>query len=53
MILLNKCRRWESSKCFRRLDRPLPDGVNYPAETALVAKAKQIQVKITNSGHHK
>jgi hypothetical protein len=32
---------------------PLPDGVNYPAETALVAKAKQIQVKITNSGHHK
>jgi hypothetical protein len=31
----------------------LPDGVNYPAETVLVAKAKQIQVKITNSGHHK
>src|SRR6185369_7479385 len=31
----------------------LPDGANYPAETVLVAKAKQIQVKITNSGHHK
>lgn len=31
----------------------LPDGVNYPAETVLVAKAKEIQVKITNSGHHK
>jgi hypothetical protein len=31
----------------------LPDGVNYPAETLLVAKAKQIQVKITNNGHHK
>ena len=31
----------------------LPDGVNYPAETVLVAKAKQIQVKITNSGHRK
>jgi len=31
----------------------LPDGVNYPAETLLVAQAKQIQVKITNNGHHK
>ena len=31
----------------------LPDGVNYPAETVLVAKAKQIQVKITNSGYRK
>ena len=31
----------------------LPDGVSYPAETVLVAKAKQIQVKITNSGHRK
>jgi hypothetical protein len=31
----------------------LPDGVNYPAETVLVAKAKEIQVKITNNGHHK
>ena len=31
----------------------LADGVNYPAETVLVAKAKQIQVKITNSGHRK
>jgi len=31
----------------------LPDGANYPAETVLVAKAKQIQVKITNSGHTK
>ena len=31
----------------------LPDGVNHPAETVLVAKAKQIQVKITNSGYHK
>jgi hypothetical protein len=31
----------------------LPDGVNYPAETILVAKAKQIQVKITNSGYKK
>jgi hypothetical protein len=31
----------------------LPDGVNYPAETVLDAKAKQIQVKITNSGHKK
>jgi hypothetical protein len=31
----------------------LPDGVNYPAETVLVAQAKEIQVKITNSGHHK
>jgi len=31
----------------------LPDGANYPAETVLVAKAKQIQVKITNSGHRK
>jgi hypothetical protein len=31
----------------------LPEGVNYPAETVLMAKAKEIQVKITNSGHHK
>jgi hypothetical protein len=31
----------------------LPDGVNYPAETVLLANAKQIQVKITNTGHHK
>ncbi len=31
----------------------LPDGVNYPAETVLVAAAKQIQVKITNSGYKK
>jgi hypothetical protein len=31
----------------------LPDGVNYPAETVLVAKAKQIQVKITNNGYKK
>jgi len=31
----------------------LPDGVNYPAETVLVAKAKEIQVKITNSEHRK
>jgi len=31
----------------------LPDGVNHPAETLLVAKAKQIQVKITNSGYKK
>ena len=31
----------------------LPDGVNYPGETVLVAKAKEIQVKITNTGHHK
>ena len=31
----------------------LPDGTNYPAETVLDAKAKQIQVKITNSGYKK
>lgn len=31
----------------------LSDGVNYPAQTVLVAKAKQIQVKITNSGYSK
>jgi hypothetical protein len=31
----------------------LPDGTNYPKETVLDAKAKQIQVKITNSGHKK
>lgn len=31
----------------------LPEGVNYPAENVLVAKAKQIQVKITNSGYKK
>lgn len=31
----------------------LPDGVNYPAETVLTAAAKQIQVKITNSGYKK
>ena len=31
----------------------LPDSVNYPAETVLLAKAKEIQVKITNNGHHK
>jgi len=31
----------------------LPDAVNYPAETVLVAAAKHIQVKITNSGYKK
>ncbi len=31
----------------------LPDAVNYPAETVLVASAKQIQVKIANSGYKK
>lgn len=31
----------------------LPDGTNYDGETVLVAKAKQIQVKITNSGYTK
>jgi len=31
----------------------LADGTNYPAQTVLVAKAKQIQVKITNSGYKK
>ncbi|HXK07446.1 MAG TPA: hypothetical protein VMS37_33940 [Verrucomicrobiae bacterium] len=31
----------------------LSDGVNYPAQTVLVAKAKQIQVTITNSGYSK
>ena len=31
----------------------LPDGTNYPKETVLDAKAKQIQVKISNSGHKK
>lgn len=31
----------------------LSDGVNYPAETVLSAPAKQIQVKISNSGHKK
>jgi hypothetical protein len=31
----------------------LPDGTNYPKETVLDAKAKQIQVKMSNSGHKK
>jgi hypothetical protein len=31
----------------------LPDSVTYPAETMLVASAKQIQVKIANSGYKK
>jgi hypothetical protein len=31
----------------------LPDGTNYPKETVLDAKAKQIQVKVNNSGHKK
>ena len=31
----------------------LPDGVSYPAQTVLVAKAKQIQVTITNSEYSK
>ena len=31
----------------------LPDGTNYPRETVLNAKSKQIQVKISNSGHKK
>ena len=31
----------------------LPDGTNYPKETVLDAKSKQIQVKISNSGHKK
>ena len=31
----------------------LPDGTNYPKETVLDAKAKQIQVKVSNSGHKK
>jgi len=31
----------------------LQDGTNYPKETLLNAKSKQIQVKITNSGHKK
>jgi hypothetical protein len=31
----------------------LPDGTNYPKETILDAKAKQIQVKMNNSGHKK
>jgi hypothetical protein len=31
----------------------LADGVSYPAETLLTAAAKQIEVKITNSGHKK
>ena len=31
----------------------LPDGTNYPKETVLDAKAKQIQVKTSNSGHKK
>ncbi|HYI97558.1 MAG TPA: hypothetical protein VEX68_28730 [Bryobacteraceae bacterium] len=31
----------------------LPDGVNYPAEINLVAKAKEIQVKITHSDYKK
>ena len=31
----------------------LPDGTNYPKETVLDAKAKQILVKISNSGHKK
>ena len=31
----------------------LPDGTNYPKETVLDAKAKQIQVKMSNSGYKK
>ncbi len=31
----------------------LPDGVNHPADITLVAKAKEIQVKITNSDYKK
>jgi hypothetical protein len=31
----------------------LPDGANYSAETVLVAKAKEIQVKITNNSYRK
>jgi hypothetical protein len=31
----------------------LPDGVSFPAETVLAAKAKQIQVKIANGGQRK
>ena len=31
----------------------LPDGTNYPKETVLNAKTKQIQVKTNNSGYKK
>ena len=31
----------------------LPDGTNYPKETVLSAKSKEVQVKISNSGHKK
>ena len=31
----------------------LPDGTNYPKETVVDAKAKQIQVKMSNSGYKK
>ena len=31
----------------------LPDGTNYPKETVLNAKSKEVQVKISNSGHKK
>lgn len=31
----------------------LPDGTNYPKETVVDAKSKQIQVKVTNSGYQK
>jgi hypothetical protein len=31
----------------------LPDGTNYPKETVLNAKRKQIQVKTNNSGYKK
>ena len=31
----------------------LADGTSYPQEIVMVVKAKNIQVKITNSGHKK
>ena len=31
----------------------LPDGTSYPQQILLDAKAKQIQVKVTNSGYKK
>jgi hypothetical protein len=31
----------------------LPDGTNYPKETVLTAKSKQIEVRVNNSGHKK
>ena len=32
---------------------PLPDGTSYPQQVLLDVKSKQIQVKVTNSGHKK